>query len=202
MKKYLLLVLCFLIIACAPKMQSSRVSLDKSDELASKITDKWVAKDTELVVQDILQQIDKHKGWQRYLTKLNRNPRLFIAEVQNGTAEAYLPVDDLNDELLNEFSSSGDYTLIDAAKRESLLKEITYQNDGMVSLKQAKSIGKATGADLMIYGDIRMKPETLDGKTIKNYTVNLRATDIQTGEEVLRVRAKINKYSEKSGTGW
>jgi PBP1b-binding outer membrane lipoprotein LpoB len=92
--------------------------------------------------------------------------------------------------------------LIDASAREKILKEIQYQNDGMVDAAQAKSIGKASGADLLLFGDIRMKPESSGGKTIKDYTVNLRLTNIETGEEVLRVRFRTSKYSVQKKSGW
>lgn len=191
-----------LLVSCAQTMKTQRVSVDKADELSMSITDDWVLKDTELAVADIIQQIKNHAGFQNYLIKLGRKPKLFISNIQNQTSEAYFPIGDLNDELLNEFSSSGRFILIDAAARDKLLKEIQYQNDGMVDDNQAKSIGKASGADLLIFGDIRMKPETLGKKTVKNYTVNLRMTDLETNEEVLRVRYKTSKYSKHSKYTW
>ncbi len=90
---------------------------------------------------------------------------------------------------------------MDADARDAILKEVTYQNDGMVDPAQSKKVGKQSGADVMIFGDINMKPETRDGKTIKTYSVNLRLTDIQTSEEICRAREKINKYS-KGGAKW
>ena len=203
MKKvtFLVLVLAFVLTGCS-SFKAKRVSAEESDELAMEITDKWVAKDTELVVKDVLAQIQKHKGFQKYLRKLGKTPKLFISEVQNMTSEAYFPIDDMNDELLNEFSSSGDYVLIDAAAREKILGEIQYQNDGMVDPSQIKSIGKQAGADLLIFGAVRMKPQTRGGKTIKEYSVNLRMTDLETAVEVLRVRTKINKFSDKNSVGW
>lgn len=196
-----LLTLSFLLTSCGG-FQAKRVSADESDELAMTITDKWVARDTELVIKDVLAQIEKHKGFQKYLAKRSSSPKLFIAEVQNETSEPYFPIADMNDELLNEFSAAGDYVLIDAAAREKLLKEIKYQNDGMVDPRQMKSIGKQAGADLLIFGAIRMDPKTRDGKTIKEYSINLRMTEIESGIEVLRTRAKTQKYSEQSKTGW
>ena len=44
--------------------------------------------------------------------------------------------------------------------------------------------------------------EYLKGKTIKNYSVNIRMTDIEKGIEILRTRAKVRKFSEQSGSGW
>ncbi|MDR1425747.1 MAG: penicillin-binding protein activator LpoB [Rickettsiales bacterium] len=191
-----------LLVSCGPTIKTERVSLDKSDSLASDITDKWVARDTELAISDVLKQLKNHGGFQRYLARLGRRPRIFIAEVQNQTAEAYFPIGDLNDELLNEFSYSGDYVLLDVAAREKILGELKYQAGGMVDPKQIRKIGRASGSDLMIFGDIRMKPEMFRGKTLKDYTVNLRITDIESGEEVARVRYKISKYSEKKNYSW
>ena len=72
----------------------------------------------------------------------------------------------------------------------------------MVDPSQVKQIGKQVGADLLVFGTIRMQPRTRDGKTIKEYSVNIRMTNLETGVEVLRTRAKTSKYSEQSSTGW
>ena len=202
MKNILLfLALGSMLVSCG-SFKAKRVGSDESDEKAMEITDKWVMRDTETVIKNVLKQIESHKGFQRYLRKLGRQPKLFVAEVQNNTSNAYFPIDDMNDELLNEFSASGEFILIDAAARDRILKEITYQNDGMVSPSEAKQIGRQAGADLLIFGNVRMKPESRKGKTIKQYSVNLRMTDIQRGIVVLRTRAKVNKFSEQSSTGW
>ena len=96
----------------------------------------------------------------------------------------------------------GDFILVDAAARKTILKEITYQNDGMVDPNTAKLVGKQTGADLIILGNVYMKPESRDGKTIKQYSINLRMTDIERGVEVFRARTKVSKYSEQKKVGW
>jgi penicillin-binding protein activator len=197
-----LLISASMLLQGCGGFKAKRVSADESDEAAMEITDKWVARDTEISVKKILEQIQKHRGFKRYLRKLGRIPKVFISEVQNRTSEAYFPIEDLNDELLNEFSMSGDYVLIDAAQRDAILKEIQYQNDGMVDPTQIKTIGKQAGADLLIFGAIRMKPKSRKGKTIKEYSVNMRMTDLESGVEVLRTRSKLNKFSSKSSMGW
>jgi len=203
MKYYLILALLGLMGTGCSSFKAERVNAQESDEKAMEITDEWVAKDTELIVKDVLKAMSGHKGFQRYMAKYRGGqPKLFVGEVQNKTAEAYFPIDDVNDEFLTELSSSGEYVLVDADARDALLQEITYQNDGMVDPKTAKSVGKQTGADLMIFGNVYMKPKTRKGKTIKEYAVNIRMTDIERGVEVLRTRAKLNKYSEQSGSGW
>jgi penicillin-binding protein activator len=144
----------------------------------------------------------KHRGFKRYLEDLGRTPKVFISEIQNDTSEAYFPIDDFNDELLDNFSATGEFILIDKSARDSILKELQYQNDGMVDTREIKIIGKQSGADLIIMGAIRMKPASRKGKETKQYTVNVRMTDLEKGIEVFRGRAKVNKYSEKSSVGW
>lgn len=201
-KKLLLIVTLASFVAGCSSFQAKRVGKDEGDTLALKITDKWVARDTEDAIKATLKQISAHKGFQQFLAKSKGKPKVFIAEVQNETSEPYFPIADMNDELLTEISAAGDFTLIDAAARTNLLKEIQYQNDGMVDAKQVKKIGKASGADLLIFGSVRMNPESRDGKTIKQYSVNMRMTNIETNEEVLRTRYKTEKFSDQKSTGW
>lgn len=205
MKKILTLFLTIsmltLLSACG-SFKAKRVSADESDDKASEITDKWVAKDTELTMKDMMEKLEKHKSFQDYLKKFGKKPKLFIGEVQNKTSEAYFPIDDFNEAYLDQLSQSGYFTLIDNTAREKILKEVQYQNDGMVDPAQAKMIGKQSGADLMIFGAIIMKPESRGGQTLKEYSINIRMTDIQSAEEVFRVRAKVNKYSQQKASGW
>ena len=189
-----------LLFSCS--FQAKRVGMQESDERALEITDKWVQKDTEQATKDILDKMEKHRGLKRYLRTLGRDPVVFVGEIQNLTSEAYFPISEINDELLNEISASGEMILVDQAARESLLKEITYQNDGMVDGQTAKKIGRQVGADLIIFGSVYMQPRSRDGRTIKQYSVNIRITDIERGVEVLRVRSQLSKYSEQSSFGF
>lgn len=182
--------------------KAQRLDDKESDEKSLSITNKWLTKDTEIAVNKILKKMKKHKGFQRYLEDLGKTPKVFISEVQNDTSEAYFPIEDFNDELLENFSETGEFILIDNNARDAILKELKYQNDGMVDPREIKTIGKQSGADLIIMGAIRMKPASREGKETKQYTVNIRMTDLEKGIEVFRGRAKVNKYSESSSSGW
>ena len=201
-KKIILVTASLASLVSCSSFKAERVDNKTSDEKALTITDQWVQADTENVIRDAMKEMSEHKGLKRYEMEHGKQLKLFVGEVQNLTAEAYFPINDINDELLNEISKQGDFTLVDAQAREALLKEITYQNDGMVDPKTAKKVGKQTGADLMIFGNVYMKPETRDGRTIKQYSVNLRITDIQSGLEIFRTRTKLSKYSEQKKMGW
>ena len=194
--------LIVMILQGCSSFKAQRVDEAKADEKAMEITDNWVDGDTVRVIDGSMKQIYIHKRYMEYQSRFaGKRIKLFVGEIRNNTTESYFPVKDLEDALLEKMSNSDQFALIDASRRENLLKEITYQNDGMVDPAQAKKVGKQSGADVMIFGDINMKPETRNGKTIKTYTVNLHLTDIQSAEEICRSREKINKYSE-GGAKW
>lgn len=200
--KYLISAIVLLSFTSCSSFKAERVDNKTSDEKALTITDQWLQADTETVIRDAMKEMSEHKGLKRYMMENGKQLKLFVGEVQNLTSEAYFPINDLNDELLNEISKEGNFVLVDAQARDALLKEITYQNDGMVDPSTAKKVGKQTGADLMIFGNVYMKPESRDGKTIKQYSVNLRITDIEKGTEIFRTRTKLSKYSEQKKMGW
>lgn len=200
--KLLLASLLILNFSCSSSFKAERVSNKDSDEKSMSITDNWMSEDTRRSVKTIINQMQNHKGYKRTMSKFRGAPKVFIAEVQNNTSEAYFPIDDFNDEFLNEISASGEFVLVDNKAREKILEEVTYQNDGMVDPNTAKQIGKQLGADFMIFGNVYMKPEKRSGKTLKEYSVNLRMTNIETATEVFRVRTRVNKYSEKKSSGW
>ena len=201
MKFLILLTLLTSFVSCS-SFQASRDNAKDSDEKAMEVTDKWLAEDTRRAIKEVLKQMETHRGFKKFLARHRGEPKVFIGDVQNRTDEAYFPIADFNDEFLYELSKGGEFRLVDAAARDQILEEITYQNDGMVDPAQAKQIGKQLGADLMIFGAIHMQTQKRDGKAVKQYSVNLRMTNVETAEEVLRVRTRVFKSSTKSAFGF
>ena len=202
MIKAIILLWSFVVLASCSSFKAERLNDEESDKKALKITDEWLAEDTTKSVGGLIKKINHHKGFKRYLKKLGRRPKLILVEIQNETSNAYFPIQDFNDELLDRFSDTDEFVLIDSAARAQLLKELKYQHNGAVDPRQVKRFGKQYGADLMLFGAIIMKQKSRKGKTIKQYSVNIRMTDLETGVEVMRARVKTSKYSKKSSFGW
>ena len=186
--------------SCA-KFKAERVDNQKSDDLAMEITDNWMTEDTRQAVAQIVKQMKDHPNYKKFMSRFDGQPKVFIAQMQNQTSEAYFPTNEINDEFLNVISHDGKMVLVDNQARDLILKEITYQNDGMVDPASAKKIGKQLGADALIIGTVFMRSEKRDAKRIKEYTLNVRFTDLELGIEVLRTRAQVNKFSNASDRG-
>ena len=116
--KFLITVLSLTLLASScGSFKAKRVDANESDEKGLGITDNWMSADTTQAVTDIVKQMKAHPGFNKMKAR-HQTPKVFIAEVQNQTSEAYFPIGDLNDELLNELSLSGEFELVDQAARE------------------------------------------------------------------------------------
>ena len=200
MKKLLVLVLSvFVLASCGPTMKAERLTTQAGDAKALTITNEWVATDTELAVNDLLGKLTSTGRYKRYLREHGyKVPKMFIGEVENQTSEDNFPITALNNKILNKLFDDGEFDIISIKDRERILKEIKYQHGGMVKASDIKKIGKASGADLILSGEVVMEDKRLGGKTLKEYSISLRLVEIETGEEVSRALYETTKYSKQS----
>ena len=82
--------------------QAKRVGAKESDEKALTITNKWLAADTEQVVKELSQKIEKHRGFRKYLRGAGKTPAVFISDVKNLTSDSNFPINDINDEEIKQ----------------------------------------------------------------------------------------------------
>ncbi|MDR2760570.1 MAG: penicillin-binding protein activator LpoB [Rickettsiales bacterium] len=204
MKKLIPLALAGILTAgCGPKIKSERLTVAAGDKKGMEITDEWLTTDTNLASKFLLEKLLSHNRYKRYLRERDyKTPRMFVGEVENRTSEDNFPITALNNKILNDLFETGDVDLVSAKDRDKILGEIKYQNNGMVKSQDVKSIGKASGADIMLFGEVIMEEKKLGGKTLREYSISLRLTDIESGEEISRALFETTKYSKRKKIGW
>ena len=199
MKKQLSLLFILLAVsACGPKFQAQRMTTAQGDIKAMEITDDWVSTDTDLAVDYMVDKLVNTGRYKRYLREHNyKIPKIFIGEVENNTSEDSFPISALNNKILDKFFEDGNFDVIDQKNRKKLLEEVKYQNSGMVKESDIKSIGKASGADLIMFGEVIMDEKRMGGQTLKEYTLSIKLTDIESGDEISRATYEVTKYSKQ-----
>ncbi|NCB49061.1 MAG: hypothetical protein EOM53_00035 [Alphaproteobacteria bacterium] len=194
--------LSLLLLAGCSGVKAGRISASEGDTRASAITDKWIKQDSVNAAKEIISQLETHRGFRRYLNKLKRQPVLYIREVSNETEDAYFPIEELNNALLKEISRTGDFILLDRASSKKLEEELAYQHGGATKRKTAKKVGQFENVDAMIFGEITMQKIQEGGETVKQYTVNIRLTNLETGVEIARMDFETQKYLERGAFKW
>lgn len=197
MKKVYLL-LCLLAVSCGPTIETQRLTTVEGDVKGMQITNDWLSTDTELAVEYITNKLTNTGRYKRYLRENNyKVPKIFIGEVENNTSEDSFPIAALNNKILDKFFETGDFDVIDQKNRKKLLEEIKYQNSGMVKESDIKSIGKASGADIILFGEVIMDEKRMGGQTLKEYTLTIKLTEIESGDEISRATYEVTKYSKQ-----
>ena len=82
-------------LASCGSFKAERLDSKASDEKALTITDQWLQADTETVIRDTMKDMEEHRGLKKYMMEHGKQLKLFVGEVQNLTAEAYFPINDL-----------------------------------------------------------------------------------------------------------
>jgi len=136
-----------------------------------------------------------------YVAQMGRRPRLFIMDVSNQTADPDFRVAELNNALLMRIINSGEFVLIDNRARDKINAELAYQRGGAVAQRDIQKI-EETGADTLIFGEITMEPIINRGQTVKEYTVNMRMTNVRTKEEIARAQYSVTKFTRRPRFGW
>ncbi len=196
-KSCLLILLTASLAACGTS--GGRVTLEEGDAMMK--TDRWTKVDSETAAKQIMAQLYDYPAWDRYVANLGHRPKLFIKDVENKTADPYFRIDELNNALLKQISRTGDFVLIDRAQTEKINDELKYQRGGTVVAKDIQKI-EETGADTLIFGEITMEPIRDGGQTVKEYTVNIRMTNIRTKEEIARMDYSVTKYTKRGALSW
>lgn len=155
----------------------------------------WNVNDTTKAIKQIVDQLEKSDNFMRLLKDKKGVVRIKIGKFTDNTKEEGFPLMDIKNELLARLGQNNNIILIEKEDNDTLLDEISYQNDGMVNKQYAKNIGKQLGADLLLFGNINLSKAMEIDKMTKNYYLTVKMTDIESGvNSFMSVYKATKKY--------
>lgn len=176
MIRFLMFFLVF-TMGCS-SFEAKRV--DSADD--EMIDDTWTNVDATMTANTMINSLVNQSWLKEFSEKHNRKPKVIVDQIDNRTEEPYLDVKSLTDQIRTAIIKSGKIGFVDAQRRENVRKEMEYQHGGNVDPAQAKQLGKQTGAEYLLTGDIAINIQTNKNRSIKYYKVTLNLTNLETGE--------------------
>jgi penicillin-binding protein activator len=166
------------------------------------VDDRWSDTDARLTGEKMIKSA-LAKPWLPNWTTENKGkkPFLLVDEMENRTSEQ-IDTKALFEAVRNELLNSGRVRFLDGAQRDKILKEYKYQQSGVVRADQAKGPGKQFGADLYLVGALSSQVAQQGGYKTVTYQVEMRLTNIQTGEIVWTEVEKLKKQFRRSGSSF
>ncbi len=193
MKKYLILLLSFFfIVGCAKSVKISRM---ESNEMVD-ISGDWNDSDSQITSQSMINECLGSYWREEFAAKNARKPVVIVGTVVN-RAEEHINVQTITKDLENALINSGRITFVAAKGEREELRDEKQDQATHSSAQTKKEMDQETGADFMLKGQINTIFDTLEGKSLKYYQVELELINLKTHEKTWMGQKKIKKLVEK-----
>lgn len=204
-KKTIFLVPILVGLSCALSACSSFQGDYGDPNQAQILDDKWNPTDATLTVEKMVKDMgqaawitnwreDSHK-------KPNERPFVLVDDMENRTSEI-IDTKALFEDLRSQILNDGKVRFLDGALRQKILNEYKYQQSGVVRKDGVKGPGNQFGADFFLSGAISSINSQQGGKSSVQYQIEMKLTNISTGELVWSGIEKIRKNFKRSSMGW
>ncbi len=199
-KKVLMMIVASLCVTGLSGCGTTTVKrVDTQEEVA--LTDRWNDTDSRLVAEEMIEDMLGFPWLKRFQQNHGSTyPTITIQHVQNKSHE-HIAVDTFVNDLKRSIIRSGvaDF-IVSGAERERVREEMK-QQDIYASDESRLEMGQEQGANFALSGTINSMVDSLDGKRVTFYQVDLKLIDMQSTREVWNGQKKIKKYQERSSFG-
>ncbi len=210
MKKYFKSTIFFAPLIIGASLLTSSCSSDLQGDYgdpnqAQILGDKWNPTDAQLTVQKMVKDMgmaawvanwrdDAHK-------KPSDRPFVLVDDMENRTSEI-IDTKALFEDLRSQILNDGKVRFLDGALRQKILNEYKYQQSGVVRKDGVKGPGNQHGADFFLSGALSSINSQQGGKSSVQYQIEMKLTNISTGELVWSGIEKIRKNFKRSSIGF
>ena len=132
----------------------------------------------------------------------NGRPVLFVDSIRNKSSE-HIDTEALTDSMRTQLLRSGKFRFVDMSKVQSVKEQLEYQQQsGMVNPAAMVRLGKQTGAQYMLYGNLASIVK--DNGKVKDvfYQLTMNLMELESGELIWADQQEIRKQSRKKTLGW
>lgn len=136
------------------------------------------------------------------LAKEATTPVLFVGSLQNNSSQQ-IDTQQLTNAISTRLINSGKFNFVDMSQVKAVEQQLHYQHQsGMVDPGTAVAIGKQTGAQYMLYGDISSINQRNSNMQTLYLQVTLKLMDLRSGLIVWQNEKQISKEAKRKTFGW
>jgi uncharacterized protein (TIGR02722 family) len=198
MKKRLLLLLCvasvFMLTSCASTYSVDRVSKDTIIDLSGN----WNDTDINIVTSSLIDSCLSSAWINRYQMNNKGNiPTIIVGTIKNKSSE-HIDTTIISKKIELALVKSGKAaTVADFGNKDELRAEKLDQQYNS-SVETAAELGEEFGADFILQGSVKTNIDSIGGKTVRTYYVDLELIDIQSSQKVWLDEDTVKKLIKQS----
>lgn len=178
---------------CSTKV--SRISA--SEEVA--LSDRWNAKDSELVANEMIDDMLSFPWARDFEMDNNRRPTVIISRIRNKSHE-HIAIDTFVNDIKRAIIRSGRADFVaGGAERDDIREE---RRDQELNARNAKAQGQEDASDFALSGSVNSIVDQVGDDRVTFYQVDMKLIDMESNREVWNGQKKIQKLQEKSSFGF
>lgn len=178
---------------CATKV--SRISA--SEEVA--LSDRWNAKDSELVANEMIEDMLSFPWARDFEIDNSRRPTVIISRIRNKSHE-HIAIDTFTNDIKRAIIRSGRADFVAGGEEREAIRE--ERRDQELNAHNAKDQGRENAADFALSGTVNSIVDQVGDDRVTFYQVDMKLIDMESNREVWNGQKKIQKLQEKSSFGF
>lgn len=158
----------------------------------------WNDTDSRLVSEEMVADCVSRPWAADYRAETGKKPQVIVGTVRNLSMEHLNTrtfVKDLERELIN----SGRVGFVASSDQRGEIRAERQDQANNADFSSMKSMGKERGADFMLIGAIDQINDSVEGKQVRYYQVELEMVNLETNEKVWIGQKKIKKLVKQRG---
>ncbi len=199
MKKALLCAAAAAVAAGFSGCSSISVQREGSAQVQD-LSGRWNEQDSRQVAHAMISDCLSRAWLDNWNAKHSNPPVVIVGDVRNMGFE-HIDTDSFIESLQSELINSGKVQFVASAKSRQGVRSERLDQDVNASAATRKANGQETGADFMLQGIINEMKDTVGGRSVVTFQVNLKLVNMETNVIVWNGEHKINKYITRAAFG-
>jgi uncharacterized protein (TIGR02722 family) len=194
----LFVLLLLVSLASGPVGCASRsVARTETDE-AIDLSGYWNDTDSRLVSEEMIRDCTSRPWAGDFRQENGEKPRVIVGSVRNLSME-HLNTSTFVKDLEKELINSGQVRFVATKGQREELRSERRDQDQHASVETHKNRGQERAADFILIAQIDQINDSVEGKQVKYYQIELELVDIESNEKVWIGQKKIKKLVKQRG---
>lgn len=189
MNQHAILILCFMILAGCQTRKVTRLDPSTAIDLSGR----WNDTDSRKVADQMIYDLFDSDSFKQYAEAKSARPVIVVGTIRNKTSE-HINADNFVKKFEVVIHGSGVADLVESHEFRDKLRVERLEQQQFADPETVKEMGKETGADLMLFGEITSETDAYNNRRVVNYITTLFLTDIETNKRVWYGQNEIKKF--------
>ena len=191
------LITIFMLASCSSQKKVQRTSPDTSIDLSGR----WNDVDSRQVAEEMVKDVTQRSWLMDFVQKEGRKPVVIVGTIRNLSTE-HIEIGTFESDIERELINGGNVKFVASKAERSEVRSEKEDQQTNASEETMKKMAQEVGADFMMQGSIKTIFDSIEGKQVKFYQVDMQLVNVQSNEKVWIGTKKIKKLISKPSTKW